>query len=116
MIRILIAKYEWCFSRLNWNKIDAADGITGETAESNRNNVFRTNQTTNKIPPKIFKRFQIRKKLPLMYWRPMENMKGKCCAFADLKQSNTCARCLSSGNCNKIGNVEACSCKNTKKI
>ena len=38
------AKYEWCFSRLNFSKTSAADAVTTWTAKNYGNNVFERKQ------------------------------------------------------------------------
>ena len=56
--------------------------------QKRRNNVFRSKETTNRVPPKIFGSLKIRKKVPLMFWRLQESMKGKCYVFSRYKQWN----------------------------
>ena len=89
MIRILKTKWESGFSTLNCNKIRAAATINGETGKNNRINVFRTKQTTNKILPKTFRPFHVRKKVPLTFWRPKDGKKGKYYVLSAYKQRNT---------------------------
>ena len=67
VVRKLKARYEWCFSRLKCNKIGAADGITSLRSKNSRNNVFRRKQTTNKVPPNIFRRLELKQKVRLMF-------------------------------------------------
>ena len=88
MVRKLKAKYEWCFSRYKSNNIGAADAIISSAAKDRRDNVFRSKQTINSVLPKIFRGFEARKKVRLMFWRPKDSMKGKCYLFRDYKQRN----------------------------
>ena len=85
MVWTLKAKYKWSFSRLKWRKIGGADGIT---SAKNRKNIFSSKQTTNRVAPNIFKGFEVRKKVGLMFWRPKETMKAKCYVFIGYKQRN----------------------------
>ena len=48
---------------LKLKKIGAADEITSSTAKSSKNNVFTTKETTDKVPPNIFRSFQVRKRI-----------------------------------------------------
>ena len=94
VVRKLKAKYERCFSRLEWHTIGAADAITSYTAKKeeknkqNRNNVFRKKETTSKVPPNIFRHFEVRKKVQLVVWTPENKMKSKCYVFNGYEQSN----------------------------
>ena len=45
-------------------------------------------EPTNKVPPNIFKGLEGRKKVPFMFWRPNDNMKGKSYVFGGFKQKN----------------------------
>ena len=38
--------------------------------------------------PKIFRRFEVRKNIALMFWRPKDIMEGKCYVFSGHKQRN----------------------------
>ena len=87
-MRKLKANYEWCFSRLQRNKIGPAQTITSWTAKNSRNNVFRKKQTTNKILPNVFRRCEVRTKVRLMFWRSKKSMKCECYVFSGYKQRN----------------------------
>ena len=88
MFRNIKAKWEWCFSRLTWKKICAADAITSYTGKKSTNNEFRTKQTTNKVPHNIVRGFEVRTKVRLMFWTWKESMKGKCYIFSCYKRKN----------------------------
>ena len=62
MIRKPKEKYEDCFSRLEWNKISAADPITSETAKNRRNDIFRRKQTKKTSTAELPRDFEVRKK------------------------------------------------------
>ena len=57
-----------------------------QTERNDRNNVFRSKQTTNKVPPKIFRGFEVRRKVRLIFWKPKHNMKRKCYVFSCYEQ------------------------------
>ena len=42
-------------------------GLQTKMPQNNQNNVFRSKQTTNKVPPIIFRGFQVRKRVRLMF-------------------------------------------------
>ena len=43
--------------------------------QNSRNHLFRSKQTTNKVPPNIFRFFEVRTRVRLMIWRPNHSMK-----------------------------------------
>ena len=93
MVRKLKAKYERCFARLEWHTIGAADAITSYTAKKEEKKqteitYLEKKETTSKVPPNIFRRFEVRKKVQLVVWRPENKMKSKCYVFSDYEQSN----------------------------
>ena len=55
---------------------------------NSRNNVFKRKQRRNKVPPKIFRGFEVRKKTRLMVWKQKDTMKSKCYVFSGYKQRN----------------------------
>ena len=44
--------------------------------QKSRNNVFRKKQTTNKAPSKIFRGFEVGKKVRVVFPKPKNNTKG----------------------------------------
>ena len=56
--------------------------------KNSRNNVFRSKQTKNTVPRKIYRGCEVRRKLRLMFWVPKNSMKGKCHVFSGSKQRN----------------------------
>ena len=56
--------------------------------QNSRNNVFRGKQTTNKVPSNIFRGFELRTKVQLMFWGPNNSMKGKGDIFSGYKQTS----------------------------
>ena len=88
MVWLLKANYEWCFCRLNWNKLRGDDAITSETARERRINVFTRKQTPNNEPSNILKVLEVRRKVRLMFGRPKETTKGKCYFFSGYTQIN----------------------------
>ena len=67
IVRTLNPKYELCFSRLERNKIRAANVITSLTTKNSRNNLFRSKQTISKVPLNIFRGLEEKKELRLMF-------------------------------------------------
>ena len=57
------SKCKLCFSRLKCNKIGATDAIT----KNSRNNVVRRKRKTNKVARIIFRGFEVRKKVQLIF-------------------------------------------------
>ena len=56
-----------------------------------RNILFKTKETTNEVPRNVFRDFEKRKRVPLIFWRPKDNMKSKCHVFSGYKIRNkTC--------------------------
>ena len=88
VVRTLKAKNVWYFSRFKGKKRVGADVITSETAKNNKNNVFRSKQTTKKVAPNIFRRLEVTGKVWLMFQRPEDTMKWKCYVFSAYKQRN----------------------------
>ena len=41
-----------------------------------------------KVLHNIFRLFEVRKKVRLMFWKPKDSMKAKCYVFSDYKQRN----------------------------
>ena len=68
-------KYRWCNYKLNDKKNSA-------------NNVFKIKKTTNRVPPKLFRGFEGRKKVQFMFWKPKDNRKDKCYGCSSYKESN----------------------------
>ena len=91
------AKYEWCFSRLNFSKTSAADAVTTWTAKNYGNNVFERKQTKKKVPPNIFGGFEEGKNVSLIFWTPNATVKIKCYGLSGCKQRN--GVCLVSLDC-----------------
>ena len=56
--------------------------------KNSRNNVFGVKETTNKVPRNIFRGFQVRKKVQLMFWRLKYTIKRKCDSFSCYKERN----------------------------
>ena len=56
--------------------------------KNSANNISTSKKTRKKRPPKLFRGFEGRKKVQLMFSRPKNNMKGKCYSFSDYKQRN----------------------------
>ena len=86
--RTLKPKSDWFFPRLKCTKITSTDVITSLTAKNRKNNVFRSKQTTKKVPSNIFRGLEVRGKLRLMFWRPKDSMKGKNYVLSGYKKTN----------------------------
>ena len=56
--------------------------------QNSRNNVFRSKQTTNNLPPNIFRCFEVRAKVRLMFSGPNDSLKGKWNVFSSYKQTS----------------------------
>ena len=56
--------------------------------QKRRSNIFRSKQTTKKVPPKIFQGLKVRKKVRKMFWKLKNSTKGKCYVFRGYKQRN----------------------------
>ena len=56
--------------------------------KSSANNVFRSKETRNKIPPKVFRGFETGRKVQFMFSRPRDNMKRKFYGFSNHKERN----------------------------
>ena len=69
-------------------KIGVTDAITSQTAKKSDNNVFRSKQTTNKVPTNIITPFKVRKKVRLKFLRPKYIKKRKCYVFSGYKERN----------------------------
>ena len=52
----------------------------------NKKHLFRSKQTKNKVPPKIFTGLKVRKKVKLMFSKPKDCMKGKRYVLRDSKK------------------------------
>ena len=59
-----------------------------QMVENGRKNIFRDTETTNKVPLKIFRGFEVKEKKRLMFWRPKHSMKGRYYLFSGYKQRN----------------------------
>ena len=91
MVWKLKAKYEWYFCRLKMQQNRCCRWNYNETAKTSTNNVFRRKQITKKVPPNIFKDFEVRQKVRLMFWRSKVAMIGKCHNFISYKErTNLC--------------------------
>ena len=44
--------------------------------EKGTNILFTSKQTTNKVPPNIFRALEVETKVRLMFWKPKHNTKG----------------------------------------
>ena len=49
---------------------------------------LQENKTRSKVSRNIFRSFEVRKKIRLMYWTPNNSIKGKCYVFSRYKQRN----------------------------
>ena len=56
--------------------------------QNSRNNAFSSKQTTNKVLPNIFRCFEIRIRVWLMFWTANHSMKGKCDVFRGYKETS----------------------------
>ena len=50
--------------------------------------VFRNKETTNKVPPNIFRGFEVRWKVGVIFRRTKEFIKSKCYSFSSYKEGN----------------------------
>ena len=57
--------------------MEAADAITSDTAKNRKNNVFKSKQTTKKVPRNMFRGSEVRTKVQLKFSRSKDTMKGK---------------------------------------
>ena len=73
---------------LKRNKIGVADIIIRLTVKITKNNILRKKQTTKKVLSNLFKGFEVRRKVRLMFWTKKNSMKGKCYIFSGYKQRN----------------------------
>ena len=79
-------------------------------AQKSRNNVFRPKQTTNKMSCKIFRGFEVGKKVCVVFPKPKNKTKGSWNIFSSLKQTIRCAWFIYTRNCNKISIVDVFTC------
>ena len=59
--------------------------IPSLTATNSEN---ESKEVTSKVPSNIFRGFEVRRKVRLMFWRPKDSMKGKRSVFCGYKQRN----------------------------
>ena len=85
MVGRIKPRYDLPFSRLKRNKIGATNVITNSTGKNSRNNVFLKKQTTKKVLPNIFKDFEVRRKVRIMF---KNNVKSKYYIFNGYKLGN----------------------------
>ena len=48
--------------------------------------VFRSRETTNKLPPKIYRAFEVRRNVRIFFGRSKDSLKGKYYVFSHFKQ------------------------------
>ena len=49
---------------------------------------LEANEKKSKVPPNVFRGFEVKKKIRLTFSKPEDSMKGKCYVFSDYKQRN----------------------------
>ena len=52
------------------------------------NNIFRIEQTTDDVRPKIFRVFKVKEKVRLMFCTPKKTMKSKYNVFSGSRETN----------------------------
>lgn len=67
-------------------KIGGVDAIIGWTAESRRNNLFRTKQTITNEPRNLFTLSEEKQNLPLLFWRGKDAMNVKFFVVSPYKE------------------------------
>ena len=58
------------------------------TSKKSGNNICRRKQRTNKVLPNIFRGFEVRRKVRLMFRTPKYSIKRKCDVFGSYEQRN----------------------------
>ena len=67
MVEELKANCKWCFSRLKYSNIGAPRELQVKLKKNSRNNVFKSKEKTNEISRNIFRGFEGKKKVRLIF-------------------------------------------------